>query len=110
MAPRRQPSARYLAAVALAIFAVALIVVVASSLSGDGGTSEPVQVPAPQTRTGSTPARSGEVASEYYVVRPGDNLVRISARTGLSVQELQRLNPDLDPQALVSGQRVRLAR
>jgi hypothetical protein len=111
MAPRRQPSARVLAAAAIASFAVALIVVIAISVGGGGGGSPAVEVPAPPARgVTSSQTNSGEAASEYYVVRPGDNFVRIAKRTGLSVQELQRLNPNLDPQGLVSGQRVRLGR
>jgi hypothetical protein len=43
-----------------------------------------------------------------YVVQTGDTLGGISAETGVSVERLQELNPNLDPQALVSGQRLKL--
>jgi LysM repeat protein len=43
-----------------------------------------------------------------YTVKTGDTLGRIAAKTGVPVARLQRLNPQLDPQALVSGQRIRL--
>jgi LysM repeat protein len=41
-------------------------------------------------------------------VRPGDNLASIAQEAGIPLEELQSLNPELDPQGLVSGQRVRL--
>jgi teichoic acid transport system ATP-binding protein len=43
-----------------------------------------------------------------YVVQTGDTLGGISEETGVSVERLQELNPNLDPQALVSGQRLKL--
>ncbi len=44
----------------------------------------------------------------YYVVRRDDTLSAISERTGIAVEELERLNPVLDPQALSPGERIRL--
>jgi LysM repeat protein len=41
-------------------------------------------------------------------VRAGDNLALIAERTGISLEELRALNPTLDPQGLVTGQRIRL--
>jgi LysM repeat protein len=42
------------------------------------------------------------------VVRSGDTLGSIAQKTGIPVEQLQQLNPSLDPQALVSGQRIKL--
>ena len=44
----------------------------------------------------------------YYVVKRGDALTTISARTGIPVERLTQLNPSLDPLALVPGARVKL--
>lgn len=41
-----------------------------------------------------------------YTVKPGDTLEGISAKTGVSVDELRTMNPDVDPQALVSGSKL----
>jgi LysM repeat protein len=41
-------------------------------------------------------------------VKPGDSLSVISEKTGVGVETLQRLNPEIDPQVLRSGERVRL--
>ncbi|MEA2351873.1 MAG: LysM domain, partial [Thermoleophilaceae bacterium] len=43
-----------------------------------------------------------------YVVKTGDTLGSIAQKTGVPVEKLQELNPTLDPQALVSGQRIKL--
>lgn len=43
-----------------------------------------------------------------YVVKPGDTLSSIAIGTGVSVEQLQALNPDVDPQALAAGERLKL--
>jgi LysM repeat protein len=44
----------------------------------------------------------------YYVVRPGDTLVAVAAKTGVSAARLRQLNPKVQPTALFIGQRIRL--
>jgi len=44
----------------------------------------------------------------YWIVRPGDTFAEISARTGLSVQQLQAYNPTVNPFALTPGVRLNL--
>jgi LysM repeat protein len=41
-------------------------------------------------------------------VRPGDTYDEISAKTGLSVAQLEAFNPDANPLALIAGQRLNL--
>ena len=48
------------------------------------------------------------VANGVWIVREGDTLAGISEQTGIDVDELLQLNPDLDPQALLQGQRIAL--
>ena len=45
---------------------------------------------------------------KVYVIKEGDTLTAIAASTGISVERIQALNPDLDPQALISGQSLKL--
>ena len=59
-------------------------------------TLETPQPPAPKTR------------QPYYVVKKGDVLFAISQKTGVPLEDLRGLNPDLDPLALAPGQRIRL--
>jgi LysM repeat protein len=42
------------------------------------------------------------------VVREGDTLAQISEETGIDVDEILAMNPDLDPQVLIQGQRIAL--
>jgi LysM repeat protein len=46
----------------------------------------------------------------YWVVRPGDTYAEISAKTGVSVAELQTFNSDVDPFNLIPGERLNLRR
>jgi len=46
----------------------------------------------------------------YWVVRPGDTLSQIAVKTGLSIAQLEAFNPEVDPNALVPGQRLNLWR
>jgi len=43
-----------------------------------------------------------------YVVRDGDSLAAISEKSGVPVDEIEKLNPTLDPLALMPGRRIRL--
>ena len=47
---------------------------------------------------------------KYYVVRPGDTLSGIAARTGVALTTLEQLNPNISPNALQTGERLRLRR
>ena len=108
-------SARLLAPIALVVFAIAVLIVLTTA-GGDDKSSD---------RSGPTRAeqrdlkikgggrdrerpRTTERSASVYVVKTGDTLGSIAERTGVPVEKLQELNPTLDPQALVSGQRIKL--
>jgi LysM repeat protein len=107
----RPSLARLLAPLALIAFAAVLAaVVLGSDVVGNGndtgraGTSD---LPAATERTGTiekpnrkTPAR--------YTIKANDTLTGIAERTGTTVERLQELNPELDPQGLVAGQKIKL--
>ncbi|MHA1569080.1 MAG: LysM peptidoglycan-binding domain-containing protein, partial [Alphaproteobacteria bacterium] len=46
----------------------------------------------------------------YHVVEEGDTLYEMSREYGVSVQEIQRANPGIDPYNLQIGQRVKIPR
>lgn len=104
--PQRKPNqiARVLAVLAL-IGAFALVVAVIVT-NGDGESDEDGTEQTEQT--GLT--KSGERALErgVWIVEDGDTLVAISEQTGIDLDELVSLNPDIDPQALIAGQRISL--
>jgi LysM repeat protein len=109
MPPRSQTtSARLLAPLALAACAVAVLVVIASS-SGGGESSSSDTVPDTTEQTsGPTTAREPREPAANYTVEPGDTLGGIAEETGVAVETLQELNPELDPQALIAGQKIKL--
>jgi LysM repeat protein len=108
--------ARFLAPLALVAFVVALFAVVSSSR--DPGTDEePASNRATETRPASQEERSGDGAEEdadrereprRYTVEPGDTPSSIAEETGVPLEEILRLNPNLDPQTLSPGTRLRL--
>lgn len=114
MGAQRQSSIRLLAPAALALFAVVFLVVVVASLGGEGGGSTGSERPAAarERRGDAEPnrTRAGDQrgSPRFHVVKPGDNLAAIAQESGVSLEQLRQLNPQLDPQALVAGQRVRL--
>ena len=108
--PERQPNpfARIVAVVALltAFFLVGAVLVLGSGDSdddgGNGSGNGDVVIGNP------TPAGQRALDKGFYVVKDGDTLAQIAADTGLELDELVELNPQLDPQALIAGERVRL--
>jgi LysM repeat protein len=104
--------ARFLAPLALIAFVVALFLVVSSTGGGEGGSGSPASNTSSQEAT-ATPTASGGGSKRkrrVYVVKPGDTPSGIAEKTGVSLEQLEEANPDLDPQLLAPGQRIRLPR
>ena len=95
--------ARFLAPLALLAVLVGVIVVVSMSASDSTSSTHVVRSTIVRERVHAKARRRD------YLVKPGDSLSAISARTGVSVDTLQRLNPDADPQALHVGERLKLS-
>lgn len=101
---------RLIAPAALILFAIVLVLVLSTSGLG-GGERETGKSPAaaPRTEPTTTERPSSEPPQKaVYVVEPGDTLGAIAAETDVPVETLQELNPELDPQTLVSGQEIKL--
>lgn len=101
-------SARLLAPLALIASFVAVLAVVSLSL-GSGTTSDEPQAAADQietTDTETTPRRDRRPRN--YVIQPGDTLGGIAEQTGVPIETIEELNPEVDPQALIAGQRIKL--
>ncbi len=93
----------------LAVFALiaAAILVVATVMTSDGSDGdEDSQMRA--DKSGTTRAGERALNKGVWVVEDGDTLVSISEATGIELDDLVALNPDIDPQALIAGQRVSL--
>ena len=98
-------SARYVAPLALVAFLIVLIVVVSSS---GGGHSSNASKPKPAAAAAAKPAPRPRRPRKYYTVKANDLLSTIESKTGVSAARIQQLNPDLDPQALFPGERIKL--
>src|SRR4051794_30399476 len=111
MAARRSP-ARFLAPIALLAFAFALYTVVndAREPAGTSSSSTPAQSSPSGAKKQAAKKKSAKRRRKAYVVKTGDTPSGIAEKTGVSLATLQKLNPDLDPQALSPGQRIRLTR
>ena len=107
MDDRARSPARYLAPVALIAATLLLVVVIAGSGGGEDGAPATQSAGRVEERAGGDRERRAD--AETYEVQDGDTLDAISDETGVSVEQLQELNPDLDPQSLVAGQELRLS-
>lgn len=68
------------------------------------------------TLKGSEPGADDAVVAEsanrelpdYWTVKSGQTYSKIASRTGLTVDRLENLNPQIDPSTLTPGQRLKL--
>ena len=101
--------ARFLAPLALVAVVIALIVVVNGSRDESSGGNTPKQTST--TRPNATPSGSSKrerKGPRRYTVKSGDTPSSIADKTGIPLEQILRLNPDLDPQTLSPGERIRL--
>ena len=96
--------ARTAAPLALLAAAVAVVIVVQASGSGS-----PSSVPSATRPATTRTVRQARPAPRSYVVKAGDTLTVIADKTHVQLETIQRLNPDVDPNALQTGQRLKLA-
>jgi LysM repeat protein len=100
----REP-ARLAAPLALLAALIAVVVVIQAS-----GPSSSSRSPAVARTAVHHPApRHKAPPPSNYVVQQGDTLSDIAAKMHVSLETIQRLNPNLDPQALQAGQRLKLS-
>jgi LysM repeat protein len=114
MDTRHSSPARLIAPIALVVFLITALVIIASAGGSDQKASSgptrteqrDLRLKKQQARHARTQAKAA--SSGVYIVRTGDTLGSIAQKTGISVVRLQDLNPSLDPQSLLSGQRIKL--
>ena len=100
--------ARFLAPLALVAFVVVLLMILQS-----GGNDQSGEEPATNSNkpaATSTPTPKPKRKRKVYVVKPGDTPSGIAEKTGVTLEQLEMANPDLDPQLLAPGQRIKLPR
>ncbi len=123
MDPRtRRELTRYGAPAAFLAAATVAILLIKAGLSGSS--EEPpttvgaLPTPAPTATRPATTTRlvltqpattTAPAEGEYHVIQTGDTLGDIALRYDTTVEELMRLNPDIDPTALRPGDRIRVS-
>jgi LysM repeat protein len=95
--------ARYLAPVALVAIVAGVYLVVHHNQS-------PPSTPPVVGHARPKATRRKYAGQQYYVVQQGDVLSRISQKTGIPITTLESLNPNIAPNSLQVGQRIRLRR
>jgi LysM repeat protein len=108
---RHRSPARWLAPLAL-LGAVAAIMLVISSFdggSGDAASTVPGITGSTTTTTDATATTPASTSGRrFYVVKDGDVLSAIAEKTGVALEVIEQLNPDVDAQTLHAGQRIKL--
>lgn len=95
---------------ALVASLAAVALVVSNSTQGDdngGDGSNAARTAEPRQQQQERPERRRPQRT-FYRVRLNDTLGLIAEQTGVPVEQLEALNPELDPQNLIVGQRIRL--
>ena len=103
MVPRNR--GRYLAPIAILVVIAVTVLVVRAELASKHRARSPRA-----TDASTIFHRTAKKAASFYTVKSGDTLSGISHSTGVPVPTLESLNPETDPNALQTGQRLRLHR
>ena len=107
----RSSFARLLAPLALIAFSVAVAAIVLGSGVVDddssSGTAGARDLPA-ATERDEAPEKRRKRTPAAYTIKANDTLSGIAEQNGTTVERLQELNPELDPQGLVAGQKIKL--
>ena len=90
-----------------------LAIVLGSGVTGDDSSAGTAGTRAPATATATDDdhdhrRKQTQRSPATYTIKANDTLSGIAARRGLTVERLQELNPELDPQGLVAGQKIKL--
>jgi LysM repeat protein len=105
---RRRSAARLLAPVALLLAIGAVVVVVQASNDSGGSKGDTADKTAGEQSTTQDTTEKPRRVRPTYTVKLNDTLGLISEKTGVTVERIETLNPDLDPQNLIVGQKIKL--
>lgn len=102
--------ARLVAPLALIAVAVAIVAIVLGSgvVGDDNGSEAAGTLPAATERTTTAGKKQKRRTPATYTIKANDTLSGIAEKNGTTVERLLELNPDLDPQGLVAGQKIKL--
>jgi LysM repeat protein len=101
--------ARFLAPIALIAFAIALYSVVKDDNPPAGGNSGATSTATPTATSKASKKKSAKKKRKTYTVKSGDTPSGIAEKNDISLEDLYKFNPDLDPQTMAPGQKIRLS-
>lgn len=109
----RAEFARFAAPVAFLLAVTVAVLLVRAGLQGDepSATTPSVSVGGTRASAPTTTKRRPKrrrAGARFYRVESGDTYGSIAAQVGTSVDRLRALNPNVDPNALQTGQRIRV--
>jgi LysM repeat protein len=113
----REDWRRYVAPAAFLLAATVAILLIRSGLQAGTSPAKTTVVRTQPQKTISTPAANGEKTTtasatasspRYWTVQAGDTFGVISAKSGIPVETIQRLNPNVRSTSLFIGQKLRL--
>jgi LysM repeat protein len=113
--PRRKAGAgRYAAPAAFLLAVTVAVLLIRSGINGGGTTTTTERGPVTHASTAATPPpgttnrATTTLAGRFYTVESGDTFGSISAKTGVPIAEIERLNPSVSSNSLQVGQRLRV--
>jgi LysM repeat protein len=108
---RRKPRpafAHYAAPVAFLAGVTIAVLLVHSALHHHTGTTTTTPVTTVTTSATTTKSPAKHAGKRFYVVQPGESFGTIAAKEGISVAQLEALNPGVSSNALRVGQKLRI--
>jgi len=108
---RRKPSpglARYGAPAAFLAGVTIAVLLVHSALSHSSSTTTATVATTTQTHESTATTKKQAKVKRFYTVQSGDTFGTIASKAGISVEQLQSLNPGVSSNALQVGQKLRI--
>ena len=103
--------ARYIAPLALAAAVTATYLIVHHALIDKHSSTSTATVHTTSTVVRRHGHSGGTLSNaKFYVVKSGDSLLGIAAKTGVAITTIEALNPHINPNNLQPSQRLRLRR
>lgn len=105
MTKRSTAPARAFAVVALIGGFIVLVVVISAALSGGESDNGRQEGSRGNVSHQATPEKK---TPKVYVIENEDTLTAIAHKTGVPVATIEKLNPQVDPLSLISGEKLKL--